>query len=162
MKLLISRDVSDTFSRFTVYDFAQNPLFNVVGKEGSALRRVKVFDSEGRCVLKISATPEIGSKLVYNIVTPDSVFGVTVRLKADELSLKIHGAKLFFKGNLLTRTFEITDVSAKVLAFHKPEAGKSGRYTLEITDEAQTLSLLAVSLCADLLSFADSAAMCRA
>lgn len=162
MKLLISRDISEAFSRFTVYDCSENQLFSVVGKEDSPLRRVKVIDSSGRCVLKISATPEIGSKLGYNVITPDSVFAVTVRLKADELSLKIHGVKLFFKGNLLTRTFEITDVSAKTLAFHRPEAGKRERYVLEITDEAQTLSLLAVSLCADLLSFTDSAAVCRA
>lgn len=162
MKLLITRDTSDVFSRFKVYDYAENPLFSVVGKDSTALKRVKVIDREGKCVLKISATPEIGSTLGYNVITPDSVFAVTVKLKSSELSLKIHGTKLFFKGNLFARSFEITDVSAKTLAFHKPENGKSGCYTLEVFDEAQLLNVLAISICADLISFSDSAAVCRA
>lgn len=162
MKLLISRDTVDAFSRFKVLDYAENPLFSVVERNTTALRRFKVIDNSGKCVLKISATPEIGSTLGYNVITPEGAFAVTVKLKASELSLKIHGAKLFFKGNLLTRSFEITDVSAKALAFHKPEAGKNGRYTLEINDEAQLFNMLAIAICADLLSFSDSAAVCRA
>ena len=162
MKLLIVRDTGEVFSRFKVYDYSERPLFSVIGKENTALRRIKVIAENGKCVLKISATPEIGSSFGYNIITPEGAFAVTVKLKASELSLKIHGAKLFFKGNLLTRTFEITDVSAKTVAIHIPEAGKSGRYTLEVFDEAQLYSLLAISICADLISFSDSAAVCRA
>lgn len=162
MKLLISRDTSDVYTRFAVYDACERLLYNVTGKDSTAVKRVKAITPEGKCVLKISATPEIGSTVGYNVVTPDSVFAVTVKLKVDELSLKIHGTKLFFKGNLFTRTFEITDVSSKTVAVHKPEAGKRGRYTLEIIDEAQLLSLLAISICADLLSFSDSALACRA
>lgn len=162
MKLLIARDMSEVFSRFVVFDHAENPIFSVVGKEGSALRRLKVIDNNGKCVLKISATPEIGGSLGYNVITPEGVFAVTVKLKSSELSLKIHGTKLFFKGNLLTRCFEITDVTSKTVAVHKPEAGKSGRYVLEVFDEAQYLNFIAISICADLISFSDSAAMCRA
>lgn len=162
MKLLISRDTSDSCTRFTVYDESERLLFNIKGKEGGAVRKIKAFTPDDKCVFKISATPEIGSTVGYNVVTPNSAFAVTVKLKASEMTLKIHGAKLFFKGSILERRFELTDVSSKALAFHKPEAGKRGQYTLEIYDETQTINLLAVSVCADLISFSDSAAMCRA
>lgn len=162
MKLLISRETSDSQSRFLVYDQYEKLLFNVIGKNGTAVRKVKAITPEGNCVLKISATPEIGKTIGYNILTPQGAFAVTVKLKSDDLSLKIHGVKLFFKGNLFTRSFEILDVSSKALAFHKPEAGKSGKYILEVFDDAQHLNLLAISICADLLSFSDSAYVCRA
>lgn len=162
MKLLISRDTNDVYTRFAVYDQYEQQLFEIAGKEGTAVKKIKAFTLDGKCAFKISATPEIGSTIGYNIVTPSSAFAVTIKLKASEMTLKIHGAKLFFRGNLLNRSFELTDVSSKVLAFHKPEAGKRGQYTLEIYDESQILNLLAVSICADLISFSDSAAVCRA
>lgn len=162
MKLLISRDTSDVYSRFVVYDENENLLYSIKGKDNTAVKKIKAFTPEGKCLLKISATPEIGSTIGYNIITPEGAFALTVRLKPDELCLKILGTKLFFRGNLITRSFEITDVSAKALAFHKPEAGKSGRYVLEVIDEAQVFSLLAISICADLISFSDSAYVCRA
>lgn len=162
MKLLISRETSDVYARFVVYDEFENLLFDIAGKEGTAVKKIKAFNPDGRCCFKISATPEIGSTVGYNVLTAGSAFAVTVKLKASNMTLKVHGAKIFFKGNLLSRSFELTDVSSKTLAFHKPEAGKMGQYTLEIYDEAQMLSLLAVSICADLISFSDSAAVCRA
>ena len=162
MKLLISRDTNDVYTRFAVYDQYEQLLFEIAGKEGTAVKKIKAFTLDGKCAFKISATPEIGSTIGYNIVTPNSAFAVTIKLKASEMTLKIHGAKLFFRGNLLNRSFELTDVSSKVLAFHKPEAGKRGQYTLEIYDESQIFNLLAVSICADLISFSDSAAVCRA
>lgn len=162
MKLLISRDTNDVYTRFTVYDQYENLLFEIAGKEGAAVKKIKAFTPEGKCAFKISATPEIGSTIGYNVITLSSAFAVTVKLKAANMTLKIHGAKLFFKGSLLNRSFELTDVSSKTLAFHKPEAGKRGQYILEIYDETQMLSLLAVAICADLISFSDSAVMCRA
>ena len=161
MKLLIARDTDDDLSRFAVYNSDETLLLKVRGKENSTVRRVKAFDSDGNCVIKISATPEIGGTVGYNIVTAEGVFGVTVKFKSKEFSIKIHGNKLFFKGNILTRSFEITDVSTKTIAIHKPEAGKSGCYTLEVFDTALTLSLLSVAICVDLLSFSDSAVACR-
>lgn len=162
MKLLISRDTSDAFTRFSVFDECENLLFQIKGKESAAVRKFKAFTEDGNCIIKISATPEIGGTIGYNVVTAQSAFAVTVKIKASETTLKIHGAKLFFKGNLLERCFEISDVSSKVLAFHRQEPGKSGLYSLEIYDRTQMLSALAVSICADLLSFTDSAAVCRA
>ena len=149
-------------SRFIVYDEREKKLFTIEGNSNRGVRKIKAFTEEGRCAFKISATPEIGGTIGYNVITVDTAFAVTVKHKSSELYLKVHGVKLFFRGNLFTRTFEITDVSSKVLAFHKPEASKSGRYTLEIYDDAQILSLLAISICADLISFSDSAAACRA
>ena len=162
MKLRIVRDTSNENSRFIVLDEFENSILTITGKESHGVKKLKALTEEGRCVFKISATPEIGSTIGYNVVTADGAFAVTVKLRLSELFLKIHGAKLFFKGNLFTRSFEITDVSSKTLAFHKPEAGKRGQYTLEIYDDAQMLSLIAVSICADLISFSDSAAVCRA
>lgn len=162
MKLLISRDTSNVSAAFQVYDECEYLLFDISGKYSSAVRKLKALTKDGKCVMKISATPELAGKLAFNVLTADSAFVVTIRLKAEVLSLKVHGAKLFFRGNLLERCFEITDVSSKVLAIHKPEPGKRGRYTLEIFDEAQLVSLLGVAICADLLSFSDSAAVCRA
>lgn len=162
MKLLISRDTSDVNSRFAVYSESENLLYRVQGKDSTAVKKIKAFTPDGKCVLKISATPEIGSTIGYNVVTPEGAFAVTIRLRTDELTLKIHGAKLFIKGSILTRSFEITDVSAKTFAVHKPEAGKSGRYILDILDEAQLFNALAISICADLISFSDSAYVCRA
>lgn len=162
MKLLISRNTSNADSAFLVYDECENLIFNISGKFSSAVRKLKADTVDGKCVMKISSTPELAGKLAFNVLTCDSAFVVTIKLKADVLSLKVHGAKLFFRGNLLQRSFEITDVSSKVLAIHKPEPGKRGRYTLEIFDDAQLVSLLGIALCADLLSFSDSAAMCRA
>lgn len=112
--------------------------------------------------MKIAATPEIGGTVVYNVTTVNGAFAVTVKLRPKELSLKIHGEKLFFKGNLFERSFDITDVTSKSLAVHKPEAGKRGRYVLEVLDESQLLNLLGIAICADLLCFSDSAAVCRA
>lgn len=161
MKLLISREISDAGARFAVYDEYEKQLLSIKGN-GTALKKIKAFTADDKCVFKIQATPEIGSTIGYNVLTPEGSFAVTVKIKSGDFSLKVHGAKLFFKGNLFTRCFEITDVSSKVLAFHKPEAGKSDRYVLEIFDEAQYLSLLSISICADMISFSDSAVVCRA
>lgn len=162
MKLLITRDTSNANSAFLVYDECENLLFNISGKYSSSVRKLRAITRNGKCVMKISSTPELVGKLAFNVLTCDSAFVVTIKLKSDALSLKIHGAKLFFRGNLMDRTFEITDVSSKVLACHKPEAGKRGRYTLEIFSDTQLISLLGIAICADLLSFSDSAAVCRA
>ncbi len=162
MKLFLVRDTSSENSRFVVLDEYEKTLFTVEGKNAHGVKKLKALTEEGRCVFKISATPEIGGTIGYNVITSDGAFAVTVKLKSSEVYFKIHGAKLFFKGNLFTRSFEITDVSSNTLAFHKPEAGKNGRYSLEIYDDAQTLRLIAVSVCADLISFSDSAAVCRA
>lgn len=162
MKLFISRDTSNVYTRFKVLDEYEKPLFSVTGKEGHTVKKIKTLTPDGKCAFKISFTPEIGGTVGYNVLTHDGAFAVTVKLKASEFSFKIHGIKLFFKGNLFTRSFEITDVSSKTLAVHRPEAGKSGCYILDIYDEAQTLNVLAISICADLISFSDSAAVCRA
>ena len=162
MKLLLSRDTGEIHSRFMVYDEFENTLFTIVGKESHGVRKLKALTEDGNCVFKISATPEIGSTTGYNVITIQGAFAVTVKLKATDLRLKIHGAKLFCRGNLFNRSFEITDVSSKILAIHKPEAGKNGRYILEIYDETQMLSLLSIAICADLISFSDSASVCRA
>ncbi|MBQ8795149.1 MAG: hypothetical protein IJZ54_01875 [Clostridia bacterium] len=161
MKLHITRDTSEEQGRFLVCNSPGEVFLTVKGKE-TPIRKLKALTNDGSCAFRISATPEIISSVGYNVSTPQGTFGVTVRLKAKELSLKIHGTKLFFKGNLFTRTFEITDVSSKTVAVHKPVSGKSGQYTLEILDESQTASLIAIAICADLISFSDSAAVCRA
>lgn len=161
MKLHITRNTSEEQGRFLVHNSSGNLFLTVSGKE-TPIRKLKALTNDGKCAFRISATPEIGGAVGYNVSTPEGTFGVTIRLKAKELSLKIHGTKLFFKGNLFTRTFEITDVSSKTIAVHKPSSGKRGQYTLEVLDETQTLSLLAVAICADLISFSDSAAVCRA
>ena len=162
MKLLILRETNGDNACFKVFDECENLLFNVIGKDSHGVRQLKAFTSEDKCVIKISATPQIGSTTGYNVITPHHAFAVTVKLKAADLCLKIHGAKFFFRGNLYTRSFEITDVSSKAMACHKPEAGKSGRYILDVFEESQVLSLLAISICADTISFSDSAAICRA
>ncbi len=162
MKLFISRDTSGADTRFIVLDEYEKLLFSIKGKDSHTVKKIKAFTPDGKCAFKISFTPEIGGTVGYNILTPDGVFAVTVKLKSSEASFKVHGAKLFFKGNLFTRNFEITDVSSKSLAFHKPEAGKAGRYILEVYDESKMLSVLAISICADLISFSDSAVVCRA
>ena len=96
MKLLISRDTNDVYTRFAVYDQYEQQLFEIAGKEGTAVKKIKAFTLDGKCAFEISATPEIGSTIGYNIVTPNSAFAVTIKLKASEMTLKIHGAKLFF------------------------------------------------------------------
>lgn len=162
MKLFIVRCVSDASSLFAVYDQCENLLFNVVGKSGGALRKIRVLAPEGSCAVKISATPEIGGSLCCNILTPKNALAVIVKLKADEPLIKIHGEKLFFRGNILEKSFEITDVTAEVLAYHKPECGKTDRFIMEVFDDSRLLSFLSIALCVDLLSFSDSALMCRA
>lgn len=162
MKLLISRDTVNADAAFTVYDQCENLLFRIIGDDAVNIRKLKAVDNGGRCVMKVSVTPVLGNKLAFNILTSASALVVTINLKADVLSMKIHGAKLFFRGDLLKKAYEITDVSSKVLACHKPEAGKRGKYTLEVFDDAQLISLLGIAICADLLSISDSAVYCGA
>jgi len=158
----MTRDTADINSRFKVYDSNGAELYSVMGKDSASIKRLKAFDNTGECLFRISVTPEIGSTVGYNVVTKDSMFGITAKLKADAMCLKFHGVKLFFKGNLITRDFVITDISQNVLLHHSPEPGKNGCYSLNFSDDSPTDVLIAVAVCADMLSFADSKAACRA
>ena len=162
MKLHIMRSVSDRSKRFMVTDSAGNSFINIESSSNSTFNKLYAYDSKGKVLFKISTTPEVAGRIGYNVVTPTTKFAVVVKLLSGGVSFKIHGLKLYLKGNLLTHTFEITDISSKVLALHKPEAGKSGRYTLEVSDDSLCLTALSIAICADILSFSDSASYCRA
>ena len=162
MKLTIARDTDDINSRFKVYDSKGAELCSIKGKDSASIKRLKAFDNTGACLFRISVTPEIGSRVGYNVVTKDYVFGITAKLKADTMCLRFHGIKLYFKGNIITRDFEITDISQKVLSHHKTEPGTNGCYSMNISDDSLADVMIAVAVCADMLSFADSAAACRA
>lgn len=160
--MYISRDTSDGDQRFTVYDDCKNPIIKVISSPGIAFNKLKGFDNEGKVLFKISSTPELAGRIGYNVITPEANFAVTVKIKSGELVFRIHGIKLFFRGNLLSHEFEITDVSSVVAATHKANTGAANYYTFNISDDTQKLILLSIAICADLLSFSDSAALCRA
>ncbi len=162
MKLHIMRSVSDSSKRFSVTDSAGNPFVNIESNPKSTLNKLYAYDSEGKVLFKISITPEVARRIGYNVVTPSTKFAVSAKLLSGGVSFKIHGIKLYIKGNLLSHTFEITDVSSTVLAIHKPEAGKSGRYTLDVLEDSFCLTALSIAICADILSFSDSVSYCRA
>ncbi len=162
MKLHIMRTVSDSSKRFLVTDSLANPFLNIESDTNSAFNKLYAYDSEGKVLFKIRTTPEVAGRIGYNIVTPNAKFAVTAKLMSGGISFKIHGLKLYLRGNLLTHSFEITDLSSNVLAVHKPEAGKIGCYTLEVSDDSYCLTALSIAICADIISFSDSAIFCRA
>ena len=162
MKLHILRSVSDSMERFSVTDALGNLFLNIKSSSPQAFNKLLAYDLEGKVILKISSTPEVAGRIGYNVLTPSAKFAVTVKLLSGGISFKIHGIKLYLRGNLLTHNFEITDVSSQILAVHKAEPGKNDRYTLEVFDDSFCFTALSIALCADILSFSDSAAYCRA
>lgn len=162
MKLHILRTLSESSERFTVTDSTGNLFLNIKSSSSQTFNKLYAYDSEGKVLFKISSTPEVAGRIGYNVVTPSAKFAVTVKLLSGSISFKIHGIKLYLRGNLLAHSFEITDVSSQVLAVHKPEPGKNGKYTLEVSDDSFCLTALSIAICADILSFSDSASYCRA
>ena len=162
MKLLITRSISDSLKRFEVADSSGNKFVDIESCSPKVFNKLYAYDTEGKVLFKINSTPEVAGRIGYNIVTPSAKFAVSVKLSSGGVSFKIHGLKLYLRGDFLAHTFEITDVSSEVLAVHKPEAGKTGRYSLEVSENFHVLTALSIAICADILSFSDSASYCRA
>lgn len=102
---------------FTVLDSTGRPVY-VVKMDVSALRRhFLLVDGNGSTVAKIMCI-RISSAFQYTVSANKKYALVTVDVKAQHQPVKIKGVRWRFRGDVLTRTFDITDESGRIMMTH--------------------------------------------
>ena len=108
---------SSAKTAFTVLDSSGCSAY-VVNVENSALRRhFLLVDGKGDIASKIMCI-RISSAFQYTVSANKKHALVTVDVKSQSQPVKIKGVRWRFRGDVLTRSFDITDGSGKIIMTH--------------------------------------------
>lgn len=142
-------------SRFIVYDSNSDVIFVVTGKYNDVIQKMAISSPQGEVLVKIRM---LLSKLVSTFVIKIGEERFTVisgRKSTPDVSIFGINWKISCSSDF--RTFEVFDADGSLLMTQKADSyHQKGYYTLDIITQRRELLCLAIAICIDALSFADS------
>lgn len=159
MKLFLKRDCSEEHSRFTVSDESGFERYRVTGKRTASTDRMALSSPQGELLVKIRIAP-FHVFYAFSISDSNERFSITAANIGNRTEYRFHGISWHLSRSSDGRSFEVLDADGSVIMTQNADRFLSTDvYTLDILSEYRELFCIAVAVCADVINYADSAAI---
>ena len=155
MKLFIKDSLSFNTNRFLILDEFEKTRYNVSIEHTTLGQKIEVYEPSGKIIAKIYERGIFSFK-TYNILSEYHSVLILANFSKSKPLFYISNLKWFFRGEVLSKNFDILNVDKSVVMSHLARWSSHGYgYEINIFDNKNEILCLCIALCIDTFTLGD-------
>lgn len=158
MIVYLRRNVSDVFSRYSVFDDKGNMRYDIVGRHSTSGEKINIL--KGNEIVAKIRDFDLGLLNSFTIRSNGNLINIFVTKNSKGLSASFRNISWRFRGDIMQKNYDIVDLDNSLVCGVCAEYHRGfDSYKIEVFTEERELFCIATAVCLDLIKTAKTPAL---